>query len=173
MRKRKVEGAYTIVEDFDDITGMLDVRKWYSAFNGEDLLHREDGPAAEFFKVGTMEWYCQGKLHRTDGPAQTFWNGTWAWWHNGQMHREDGPAYCTAAKQLRWYQRGQLHRLDGPAIVYTDGESSWFVRGIKIISWKCLLEHAPELTQDDIIKLRLMYSDDSLGWTWEEIEPWH
>ncbi len=37
-------------------------------FNKDLLLHREDGPAVEFFN-GTKYWYKDGKLHREDGPA--------------------------------------------------------------------------------------------------------
>ena len=54
-------------------------------------LHREDGPAVEWFE-GSKYWYIDGKLHREDGPACE-----WAderrrsneWYINGKRHREE------------------------------------------------------------------------------------
>ena len=54
-----------------------------------DYLHREDGPAEE--------WYLNNRLHRLDGPAhERFYPDgvldVHGWYVNGTLHREDGPA---------------------------------------------------------------------------------
>jgi len=41
---------------------------------------------------GTIKHFCNGKLHKTDGPAIEESNGTKAYFINGKLHREDGPA---------------------------------------------------------------------------------
>ena len=33
---------------------------------------------------GTKQWYLNGKLHRTDGPAVEYGNGNRAWFLNGK-----------------------------------------------------------------------------------------
>ena len=38
------------------------------------------------------EWYVNGKLHRSDGPAVESNNGDKWWYKEGYLHREDGPA---------------------------------------------------------------------------------
>jgi hypothetical protein len=60
---------------------------WYK----DDLLHREDGPAAEYLD-GDKCWYKEGKLHRIGYPAIEWNNGDKEWYVEGKLHREDGPA---------------------------------------------------------------------------------
>lgn len=62
--------------------------------NGE--LHREDGPAVEWYKhtyqllsghggfILGREWYKNGRLHRLDGPAMEFEDGSGDWYIDGQ-----------------------------------------------------------------------------------------
>ena len=38
------------------------------------------------------DWYLNGELHRTDGPAVEYANGNKYWYLNGKFHRTDGPA---------------------------------------------------------------------------------
>jgi len=38
---------------------------------------------------GTKEWYLNGKLHRTDGPAIEWANGYKAWYLNGKKYTEE------------------------------------------------------------------------------------
>jgi hypothetical protein len=77
-------------------------QKWFEEWwlNGE--LHREDGPAIQFWrKNGQKEkevWKNNGKDHRKDGPARQYWysNGQKKieiWLLNKKWHRENGPAY--------------------------------------------------------------------------------
>tara|TARA_R110000868_G_scaffold99024_4_gene272661 strand:- start:18914 stop:19240 length:327 start_codon:yes stop_codon:yes gene_type:complete len=76
-------------------------KKWY--LNGE--LHREDGPAIEWFD-GEKEWYLNGKLHRVDGHAIEWSNGTKEWFLNDLRHREDGPAFESFNGNKYWYYHG-------------------------------------------------------------------
>ena len=59
-------------------------------------------------KISSEEkrWYKNGLLHREDGPAVEFFNGTKFWYKNGDYHREDGPAIeCPSGSKL-WYKNG-------------------------------------------------------------------
>jgi len=78
---------------------------------------------------GTKEWWFNGKLHRSDGPAIERADGTKEWWLNGVQHRTDGPALERADGIKGWYIHGKLHRTDGPAIEGTDGTKEWFFNG--------------------------------------------
>lgn len=61
---------------------------------GTSILHREDGPAAEF-SDGSKEWFINGERHRIDGPAVVYPDGHrrffapnnkkhTQWWINGK-----------------------------------------------------------------------------------------
>jgi hypothetical protein len=56
---------------------------WFKEGHYNSFLHREDGPAIEYFN-GSKTWYLNGKLHRLDGPAVEAANGDKYWWINGQ-----------------------------------------------------------------------------------------
>ena len=91
------------------------------SFIGDQKIHREyylpNSPTnlsniPEYFfnglQIKSEEWYLNvnGKFHRTDGPAYSFWkkNGELEceeWWLDGNRHRTDGPDY------QRWYENGQ------------------------------------------------------------------
>ena len=58
--------------------------------------------------VGAERWYCDGKLHRVDGPAVV-----WKYGATG------------------WYQHGKLHRLDGPAVELSNGGTHWCIDDIE------------------------------------------
>lgn len=85
------------------------------------VLHRLDGPAAEWFD-GRKEWWKEGKLHRIGGPAVVCGDGMEEYYQYGKLHRVDGPAISwvdkSGNKVLMYYQNGLYHRLDGPAIEY-------------------------------------------------------
>jgi len=55
------------------------------------VLHRTDGPAVEW-PDGTKFWYINGLRHRIGAPAVEFLDGTKSWYINDKRHREDGPA---------------------------------------------------------------------------------
>ena len=52
---------------------------------------------------GTIRYYKDGELHRTDGPAMECIDGTKFWMINGEFHREDGPAVEWNNGWKRWY----------------------------------------------------------------------
>ena len=52
--------------------------KLYYKDKEKTILHREDGPAVEYYD-GDKDWYFNGKLHRIDGPAVEIVNGTSVW----------------------------------------------------------------------------------------------
>ena len=52
-------------------------------YNGAGVLHRNGGPAIEYFD-GSKRWYQNNRLHRTDGPAAVVdSNGHVEWYING------------------------------------------------------------------------------------------
>jgi hypothetical protein len=59
-------------------------------------------------KKGIQDWYLNGRLHRTDGPAITRFDNT-------RVYDQE------------WYLNGQRHRLDGPAVVRMDSPLEWWV----------------------------------------------
>ena len=79
--------------------------KFYYKDKEMKILHREDGPAVEWWD-GSKEWYLNGKLHREDGPAVEWWDGYKAWYLNGERHREDGPAIECSDGYKEWYLNG-------------------------------------------------------------------
>ena len=81
---------------------------------------------------GAKEWYLNGKLHRTNGPAFEDADGYKTWYLNGEKHRTDGPAVEDADGYKAWYLNGKWHRTDGPAIEHADGDKHWFLNGIRV-----------------------------------------
>ena len=77
-------------------------KRWYK----DNLLHRENGPAIEWF-TGDKDWYKNGIRHREDGPALEIINGDKEWWQNGKLHRLDGPAIDQLNKYKFWYYQGK------------------------------------------------------------------
>ena len=63
--------------------------RWYK--KGTEILHREDGPAMEYFD-GDKFWFQNNKLHRLDGPACEYSNGDKHWYRNDELHCSNGPA---------------------------------------------------------------------------------
>jgi len=109
-------------------TDSYGTKEWW--LDGE--LHRTDGPAVEY-PNGTKQWCLNGELHRTDGPAVDDADGTKEWWLNGKFHRTDGPAVEDADGTKEWWLNGKLHRTDGPAIEPADGTKMWCLNG-KLLS---------------------------------------
>jgi hypothetical protein len=85
-----------------------------------------------YYKDGTSgEWDDTKVLHRVDGPAAEYADGGKGWWIDGKPHRIDGPAVEFADGDREWFVDGKRHRLNGPAIMeWTDGEDEmlrWYV----------------------------------------------
>jgi len=58
-------------------------------------------------------------------------NGDVEWYKNGRRHRTNGPAIEWRDGTRKWYRDGELHREDGPAIVYRNGVEQWFLKGVQ------------------------------------------
>ena len=52
--------------------------KFYYKDPGMTILHRVDGPAAEYAN-GNKSWYLNGKPHRLDGPTFEYTSGIREW----------------------------------------------------------------------------------------------
>ena len=118
--------------------------------NAEGQLHCLDGPAIKWTRKDDdfkEAWYQNGKLHRTDGPANTMRNGVKEWYQNGKLHRTDGPAVKSPNGDKLWYQNGQLHRLDGPALEVKEGKKMsylFFIDGQMLTKQEFLAKTSPK-----------------------------
>jgi hypothetical protein len=83
----------------------------------------------EAYNNGSKHWYLNGKLHREDGPAIEYPKVGNLWYLNGKRHREDGPAVESYNGSKCWYLNDKLHREDGPAIECPNGGKGWFLNG--------------------------------------------
>lgn len=104
-----------------------------------DIWHRVDGPAVEYFD-GTKKWFYHGKLHRdNDAPAIEYSDGTNVWYQNGQLHRINGPAIAFSNGSTLWYQHGLLHRdqNDEPAVEYLENSAEWDLAINIIQKYRC------------------------------------
>ena len=54
-----------------------------------------------------MYWYREGHLHREDGPAIEYFTGTKYWFEDGLLHREDGPAIEWSDGFKTWSIKGK------------------------------------------------------------------
>ena len=77
----------------------------------------------------SVDWYIDGKLHRTDGPASIWADGIQDWWVDGKRHRTNGPAIIWADGTHEWWVDGKRHRTDGPAVVRSNGLKAWYING--------------------------------------------
>ena len=80
---------------------------------------------------GSKEWYLNDKLHREDGPAVEYFDGSKEWYLKGIRHREDGPAVEDADGCKEWWLNGKLHREDGPALNHLYGSKEWYLDGFR------------------------------------------
>ena len=55
--------------------------KYYYKDKEKTIIHREDGPAVEYFN-GSKVWWLNGEMHRMDGPAVEYVNGGKVWYVN-------------------------------------------------------------------------------------------
>lgn len=63
--------------------------------------------------------------------VKTYDNGTIEFYQDGALHRTDGPAIEWANGRKSWYQNGKYHRLDGPAIECEDGNNRWYIEDVQ------------------------------------------
>ena len=69
------------------------------------------------FEFTRENWYLNGYIHRSKGPAEDFSNGEKSWWFKGERHRKDGPAIYGLERKM-WFYKGMKYREDGPAVEY-------------------------------------------------------
>jgi hypothetical protein len=104
----------------------IDGREWR---NAAGALHRDDGPAIEYWN-GDREWWRNGQVHRDDDlPAVEFADGSRSWYQDDELHRVGEPAIENVDGMRAWLFHGQLHREDGPALENADGTCEWHVHG--------------------------------------------
>jgi hypothetical protein len=84
-------------------------------------------------EFGNKFWYNKNnEMHREDGPAAEYFDGTKTWRIDGRLHREDGPALEAGNGNKHWYIHGKRHREDGPAIEIYNGNKYWFINDEEI-----------------------------------------
>ena len=100
-------------------------------YHVENIPHREDDLPAIEYTNGDLEWWVNGKQHRTNGPAVERHNGTKLWFIHGKLHREnDLPAVEWWNGSKEWFINDKLHRIGGPAIECVTGGNSWWENGV-------------------------------------------
>jgi hypothetical protein len=57
---------------------------------------------------GSKRYYCEGQLHREDGPAVERFDGTNIWYYHGKIHRDNGPAIVWYDGDCDWYYNGKF-----------------------------------------------------------------
>jgi hypothetical protein len=74
--------------------------------NAEGKRHRIYGPAYISYNYKIEEWYKDGELHRTGGPARTHKDSCW-YYEEGKLHRLDGPAVDAKGHPKEYWIGGQ------------------------------------------------------------------
>ena len=76
------------------------------------------------------------------------------WFQNGTLHRTDGPAIEWEHGGKSWYLNGECHRTDGPAIECAKGDKFWYIEGKQYTEEEFLKKTSPvkELTVEEISK---------------------
>lgn len=69
-------------------------------FNSRFQLHREDGPAIEYFNSNKI-WYINGLKHNDNDCAEIHPDGTKYYYKLGKLHRTDGPAVINYDKLFK------------------------------------------------------------------------
>ena len=96
---------------YNDLYSEDDLVELFAIKNGLDHIytsyrvisnHFEDGDNIFYYKTGT------NILHREDGPAIEYYNGDKEWRIDGLLDREDGPAIenDNSVFYNAWYKRG-------------------------------------------------------------------
>ena len=106
-------------------------------------------------EVGDKLYYSDREmkiLHREDGPAAEYADGDKMWFINDKRHREDGPAYEGASGDKEWYVNDRLHREDGPAVEYANGHKEWWINDNELTEeeFNALMNTITELTLEEI-----------------------
>ena len=122
MRLEKEYIIHTTIQSYERIGQSMEVFQEIvkDEYMIDGKISRTDGPAEiMYYKSGGMEWqgwYIDGKRHRTNGPANI------GYFKNGKVEWQS------------WYVNNTLHRTDGPACIGYFGNGkvewqSWYVNG--------------------------------------------
>jgi hypothetical protein len=121
---------------------------WYQ----HGVLHRDGGPAlinndkTSWWRKRSKEYWVNGKWHRLDGPAVTYYNyenkADEYWYKEGLLHSTISPTrkYYHKMKEFgnydrpsgwfsEWFFEGKKHRNNGPAVEsedFPDCKEYWF-----------------------------------------------
>jgi hypothetical protein len=90
-----------------------------------------------------------------NGPV-TSTDGTKEWWKNGGLHRTDGPAMIFTNGSKFWCIEGRIHRTDGPAAEFPNGRVAWYLNGDGL-TFKEWLDKNTALTDEEKVMMKLKY----------------
>ena len=76
------------------------------------------------------QYWEDGKLHNSSGPAIVYASGDKFYYQRGQLHRDNGPAIDSDGCRY-WYINGQRSRRDGPAVILPGGYKEFWIDGVK------------------------------------------
>jgi hypothetical protein len=111
--------------------------------NHRGELHREDGAAIiredNLSRVAKEEYYFNGKLHRSNGPALLWSDGSFSHYQNGLLaggaptvFRSDSFLHEAGDIKEEWRnEKGELDRSSGPAQIFFDGTLVYYRNGKK------------------------------------------
>lgn len=90
----------------------LSTLKFSTAFEAGGAYPAGENPIGalrEFHEddMGNIRHYCDGQLHRDNGPALIFASGEVQFYRKGELHREDGPALILASGEVQFYLSGE------------------------------------------------------------------
>ena len=73
---------------------------------------------------------CASAFALNKSPSVENYDGYKEWYINGRIYSTDGPAVTYVCAYKAWYLNGRRHRTDGPAVEYANGVKKWYVNGI-------------------------------------------
>lgn len=122
--------------------------------NGKIITTIEPGKKNIFY-------YQNDLLHRDNGPAAIHHNGTKTWYKEGKKHRVGAPAHIWNNGNIEWFFEGLRHCETGPALIYPGRKEEYYLMGIKyskedfeyaVIKWKLLQKLQTELSEKPATK---------------------
>ncbi len=162
-------------ELFENLKVLDETRAAKEWKNSAGQLHSTDGkPSYMSSNRQHVMWHKNGKLHRENGPAETWGTVTKytvRFWKDGEIHRTDGPAEIRNTTiftpNLTWYKNGNIHRSNGPAaITFVNGQYDldWYTDGTKLDKFNLprdMQKVADSYTQSDAEKEYKKYINEA------------
>jgi len=134
-------------------TDKYGIKRYHKIVNGDEVLHRLDGPAVVDASTSSCSWYVDGYRQSINDQPSIVTADAHMWHHKGKLHRTTGPAYIDLINNDQhwfvedhrqsiddkpsiisyntqsWHHKGDYHRTTGPAIVYENGSELWYKDG--------------------------------------------